>query len=97
MRGPREDTPSPCVWEEEFGACSDTLRQLDSLSPALGRPLFHRLLSRVTGSVRPSQWLGGPLSVEVWMSSPRSSGILYTPGKAPLGRVTLGPDPQVVL
>lgn len=62
MRGPREDTPSPRVWEEEFGACSDTLKQLDSLFPALGRPLLHRLLSRVTGSVRPSQWVGGPLS-----------------------------------
>ena len=97
MRGPCEDTPSPPVQEEESGACSDTLKQLDSLFAALRRPLFHRLVSRARRSVRPSQWVGGPLSVEVQMSTPRCSGILYSPGKAPLGRVTLSPDPQVVL
>lgn len=97
MRGPREDTPSPPVQEEEFGACSDTLKQLDSLFPALRRPLFHRLVSRARRRVRPSQWVGCPRSVEVRMSTLRCSGILYSPGKAPLGRVTISPDSQVVL
>lgn len=65
MRGPREDTPSPPVQEEDFWACSDTLKQLDSLSPALRQPLFDRLVSWARRSVRLSQWVGGPLSVEV--------------------------------
>lgn len=97
MRGPREDTPSPPVQEEDFWACSDTLKQLDSLSPALRQPLFDRLVSWARRSVRLSQWVGGPLLSGGPMSTQRCSGILYTPGKAPLGRVTLSPDPQVVL